>query len=255
MLIVDVMISPPQLAARRLGKRRPAADRRTLRLSDYFAPRLAQAPSAWFSWRQHWPMFANDRLSNSPCAAVGHLALRLAEVRSEESEPDVAGDIAAMRRALMPAGAAARGLAATAVLNHWRQKGLGGRRLAAYAAIEPGNREQLAALIWQVGGVFCGLNLPLTARTDRVWSVPPDALGDAAAPGSWGGHAVAVIGFDHSGLIAVSWGTIQRITWEFWRRYGDEAYAVFPAPLDPEHLHLDGFDFAQLLADVDRITR
>jgi hypothetical protein len=47
-----------------------------------------------------------------------------------------------------------------------------------------------------------------------------------AAPGSWGGHAVAVAGFDAEGLTVVTWGRLQRMDWAFWAKYADEAFCI-----------------------------
>ena len=38
------------------------------------------------------------------------------------------------------------------------------------------------------------------------------------APGSWGGHAVDVVGYDDAGLTVVSWGALLRASWDFWDR-------------------------------------
>src|SRR5438093_1137652 len=69
------------------------------------------------------------------------------------------------------------------------------------------------------------LTLPLSARRQDVWDWTGSLSGDSK-PGSWGGHAVDVVGFDASGLTVVTWGRLQAMTWSFWDRYCDESYAV-----------------------------
>ncbi len=72
------------------------------------------------------------------------------------------------------------------------------------------------------------------------------ALAGAYEPGSWGGHAVVVVGYDASGVTIVTWGALKRITWAGWGAYCDEAYAI----LSPDWKGAEGFDYAQLTFDI-----
>ncbi|MCW2687635.1 MAG: hypothetical protein JWR37_2525, partial [Mycobacterium sp.] len=87
------------------------------------------------------------------------------------------------------------------VLNAWRKTGLGGDRIAAFTAVDPANLDHVRLGVWAFGGVWAGFNLPSSAQAQgsAPWTVFGDDTGHAA-PGSWGGHAVAVAGFDAEGL-------------------------------------------------------
>jgi hypothetical protein len=53
----------------------------------------------------------------------------------------------------------------------------------------------IATAIWLFGGVYIGVELPIAAQTQDVWDVPANP-GAEDEPGSWGGHAVYLVGYD-----------------------------------------------------------
>ena len=103
--------------------------------------------------------------------------------------------------------------------------------------------------------------LPISAQTQQVWSVPPGGPTGDGKPGSWGGHAVPVMGYDSHGLTVITWGAPKVMTWQFWAAYCDEAYAVLSMdflkadpnnPNDP--VSPNGFDLAALQADLKAVV-
>ena len=53
----------------------------------------------------------------------------------------------------------------------------------------------VAAAIWLFGGAYIGVEFPITAQNQDVWDVPAKP-GPKDEPGSWGGHAVYLVGYD-----------------------------------------------------------
>ena len=53
----------------------------------------------------------------------------------------------------------------------------------------------IATAIWLFGGAYIGVELPVTAQKQDVWDVPANP-GPNDEPGSWGGHAVYLVGYD-----------------------------------------------------------
>ena len=53
--------------------------------------------------------------------------------------------------------------------------------------------------------------------------------GVGSAPGSWGGHYVYVCGYTPAGPVCITWGKKQQMTWRWFNKYCDEAYAIFDA--------------------------
>ena len=92
--------------------------------------------------------------------------------------------------------------------------------------------------------------VPPTRRcgTGRAGSTAP------TRPGSWGGHAVDVVGYDEAGLTVVTWGALKRMTWAFWGRYGDEAWCVLSPDFLADGRSPQGFDLEALQRDLALVT-
>ncbi len=144
----------------------------------------------------------------------------------------------------------------TDVLKYWTTTGVGGSKIEAYTTLEPGNNVELRAGIYLMGGVYIGLQMPITANAQTkhngTWSlVPGYQTNPDAKPGSWGGHAIPLIGYNSQSLVTISWGMPINITWGFLNYYADEFYAplssewVSAGNVAPNH-----FDLAQLQADM-----
>lgn len=99
-------------------------------------------------------------------------------------------------------------------------------RATAFVRLAPGDDNELRLAVQWFGCALVGLALPLAAQTQAVWDVAPRPEGE---PGSWGGHAVAIVGYDPGALTGVSWGAVKHMTWRFWRAYASEAWAVLSA--------------------------
>jgi hypothetical protein len=141
------------------------------------------------------------------------------------------------------------------VLNYWRKTGVGGRTIVAYVALEPGNHLHVQDAVFLFGGCYIGLAMPVSAQTQKVWSVPPGGAVGQGAPGSWGGHAVNVVAYDPRGLTCVTWGATKRMTWQFWDAYCDEAYAVLSKDWIEQNGRAPvGFDLPALQADLQQVV-
>jgi hypothetical protein len=241
----------------RLGKEPPKKDARTLQLAKYL-PRGAKLPMPPPRVKRSqlvrsWPMYANDRLGDCTCAAVGHVEQVVsAAAGAPESPPEQA-----VLDLYWATGADDTGRYELDVLNYWRSSGFGpdAEKLIAYAQVNPKKRDLAKLGVQLFGGLYIGVALPLSAQRQRIWAV---VRGPSAAPGSWGGHAVNVVDYDRSGLWIVTWGAVLKMTWGFWDKYVDEAYAlVHPdwfgadgtSPVDASALKLDA-----LMQDLAAVT-
>ena len=66
--------------------------------------------------------------------------------------------------------------------------------------------------------------LPKSAQTQQdEWTV---TSGPDAKPGSWGGHCVNLVDYTSDGPTCVTWGRTMPMTWQFFDKYCDEAYAA-----------------------------
>jgi hypothetical protein len=241
----------------KLGRKAPRRDSRTLQLANYVDHGVLPQVPPKFDWGRavdKWPVMLNDRLGDCTCAAVGHtLQCWSANVGQEVILPD--DEILHLYEAVSgydPAtGANDDGAVELDVLNYWRQTGVAGHKIAAYVALEPGNHDHMRIATFLFGAVYTGIALPQTIQGQEVWSVPPEGLTGAGAPGSLGGHAVPIIGYDAAGLLCVTWGYIQRLTYGFWAAYGEEAYGILsPDWTTGAKRAPNGFDITALQDDL-----
>jgi hypothetical protein len=135
------------------------------------------------------------------------------------------------------------------VLKYWRNKGIAGKKILAYVKIEEKNFNQLKTSGWLFGGVYIGVSLPVEAQNQKIWDVTP-----GETPGSWGGHAVPVVGYNAQGPVVVTWGESKQMTWAAYLAWCDEAYAILSGDwTGPDNLTPNGFDMVQLVSDLKEL--
>jgi hypothetical protein len=247
-----------QIAAQMLGKLPVRTDVRTLSLARYIdADKLPAPPESFDETRrvESWPMYANDRIGDCTTAAAAHMieawtaagrgqALQLTERAVLEAFDHVK---------LTDPLTGEEGAIELDVLRYWRATGIGGHRIGAYARVAAHDPRLVRVAAWLFGGLYIGLQMPLSARDQPVWDWT-GTLSGPARPGSWGGHAVDVVGYDGTGLTVVTGGRLQELTWSFWDRYCDEAYCILSRDFLQDEQAPNGFDLAALEADLALVT-
>lgn len=238
----------------KLGKLAPKVDEKTLKLADYLKPAsLPPAPAAFDATANvpglpPWGMLANDSHGDCTCAAACHMSQLW---KAQAGHPAAYADADALNLYARVNGGGDNGAVELDVLNEWRKQGIDpADKIDAFARINQADLIQVRQGLWLFSGLYIGVALPLTARQQPVWDVAGPLNQPSAAPGSWGGHAVNVIGYDPAGLTIVTWGATKRMTWAFWTSYVDEAWAVLPNVADVPAKTAAGFDFAGLQVDL-----
>ncbi|MGH3002672.1 MAG: hypothetical protein ACRDM1_08450 [Gaiellaceae bacterium] len=242
------------IAAGKLGKLPVRTDVRTLHLARYVDRAELPPPPATLDLTgrvRDWPMYGNDRVGDCTTAAAGHMIEAwTAEGRGRVVEISEASVLRAFDEVKVPDPVTGEdGAVELDVLKLWRKQGIGRHKIGAYAAVSTHDHELTRTGAWLFGGVYIGLAMPVTAQRQEVWDWTGSLVGDAK-PGSWGGHAVDVVGFDDSGLTVVTWGALKRMTWRFWDRYCDEAYCILSSDFLAKGEAPNGFDLATLKADL-----
>lgn len=247
----------------KLGRRPLRPTPRALAFGDYLDPELlASLPEAVDGLAESlaWPLYGNDAIADAPCAAAGHLLQAWAAAGGGERVPSQ-GEIEACywetgepaASSGSPGSAQDNGRTSLAVLAHWVSAGIAGERVLAFARIGRGDADELRAAIALLGGAYLGIALPLSVQAQPVWDLIGDGQSGNARPGSWGGHAVAAVGYDISGLDTfsiVSWGGALRATRRFVEAYVDDAYAVLsPVWLEAHGGAIEGLDVERLRDD------
>ena len=240
----------------KLGKLQKRHDPRTLRFAKYLqAWNLPPIPDVcdWGAKVSAWGMMGNDNAGDCTCAAAGHLIL---EWTANDSKPFMPTDeqiieaYSAITGYNPKTGLNDNGAAELDVLKYWLGKGIAGRKISAFVALQENNAVHLKSACYLFGGAYIGLQLPTTTQGQDVWDVVP-----GMEVGSWGGHAVPIIGYNPVGPVCVTWGAPKQMTWAFYAACCDEAYAV----LGPEWTGVDakapnGFDLELLQSDLKELA-
>jgi hypothetical protein len=246
------------IAARKLGKLPVRTDVRTLALARYVDRTQLPAPPPRLDLTTgvpEWPVYANDRIGDCTTAAAGHMI----EVWSEAATGRA---VEISERAVLDAfdhvkvvdpRTGEEGAVELDVLTYWRSTGIGGHTIGAFARVSVHDSELVRTGAFLFGGLYIGLALPLSAQDQVVWDWT-GSLAGPALPGSWGGHAVDVAGYDANGLTVVTWGHLKRMTWSFWDRYVDESYCILSTDFLNGDRAPNGFDLEGLKADLALIT-
>ncbi len=241
----------------KLGKARPKSDHRTFQLAGLFKAPPPAPPRYDFDLLHPGiptPLFANDVHGDCVIAARAHLTLRFEDI--EQGSPLMISDQDVLREYFKETGGPDSGLNLLDSLNEWRQRGWQvarkGYKIHAFAQIDPLHRPEVEAAVYLLTAAYVGIALPKSAQaqiqTGQPWEV---TNGPGAAPNSWGGHCVIIPGYTPVGPVCVTWGRKQQMTWEFFRTYCDEAYAIVDE-VDSKKGR-PGIDVQKLMEWLDRL--
>jgi hypothetical protein len=222
----------------KLGKLPAKEDIRTLKLASVLAVELPKAPPEWEFDKDNKVtiplyMFGNDRYGDCVMAGRAHQTLRFEYVEQKKvikiSDSDVTGEY------FSETGGADQGLVVLDSLKEWRTKGWKtdagfwgfGRKtytIHAFASINIKKQEEIKIAIYLFNGIGLGIEVYQSTmdQFDRgnFWDVVPNQ-------GKYlGGHYIYIVGYNKVGPICVTWGKKQQMTWAFFDKYTDEAYAV-----------------------------
>lgn len=250
----------------KLGKGAPVKDDRTLQLKRY-TEALGPPPEAvnFLAPVPRWPMFGNDTHNDCVPAAAGHME----QIWSYNSGLDITpteDEIVTLyeNSGYIPGQPSTdNGWEILPMLKNLRSKGLGGRKIVAFAQLETGNWEQLELAIALFGAPCLGFALP-----DGVVPQGPDAPDWTTIPWIWeegwspnqnNGHCVPVGSYrkKDDGYVAhtVSWAAVMVMNRAFYQGCSDEAWVVFTKDwLDADAKSPSGLDTATLLADLAEVT-
>jgi hypothetical protein len=109
-------------------------------------------------------------------------------------------------------------------------------KLAAFVEVDVSNIPAVKNTIQDCGVCYIGFNVPQFMMPPgkpplAVWDVDPK--GDNTIIG---GHAVVLAGYNATGARVLSWGNYYTMTWAFFEKFVDEAYAL----ADPEWVAATG---------------
>ena len=247
----------------KLGRKPNDPSKPRVRLAAHLTG-AAPPPSAHWTDVPSWGMLANDEWGDCTCAGDGHLAELLTFYGQGTETPVSDTQALAAYSAISgfnphagPPGSnpTDRGATVQAALGYLRTTGIAGVKLAAFAEIQPGNMTAIKTACAELGGLSAGVNLPANAQQQFEAGQPWTAEADDG--GIEGGHCIILAGYDPDYLYFVTWGKVQRATYGWWEKYGEEIWAcvstdwISAKGADPEGVNLAslGAEFAELTGE------
>ncbi len=231
----------------KLGFKRSPNDPRTLLYKNY--GQLPLVPSSLMVTRQSkWDLLGNDLYGDCVEADMGHESQIYGQTISLSDVLDAYHGITGFN---INDPASDQGTNWLDALKYWKAIGIGGHRIDGYMGVNPKIYLEMREATYLFGGLHLGLNLPLSAQaqTGKLWQCK---TGPNAKPGSWGGHAVPIIGYSRTRIFVITWGMVQAMTNGFFNTYCDEAWATLSG--DWASRMPNGFNLAQLQADLLQFT-
>jgi hypothetical protein len=195
---------------------------------------------------QLFPMDANDRLGNCVVAAMAHY-ITLANGRIGELQIPPEEDVVKLYRKLSKCGKD-QGLVMLDTMKYWRKHPFYNHEMLGFGQIDLRNHRLVKQCIWLFGGVDLGFQVQNNAIDDFEHNIPW-----TPGPTDGGGHCVLAGAYDPKLVTVLTWGGIQRGTWDWWDMMVDEAYAILP-PEAKEPGFAPGFDYSILEKDLIAVS-
>jgi hypothetical protein len=244
--------SIPAATSFRLGRTARSHDPRVPMLHDLLGGTPPPPVPAQLDYTAGMPanlgVMKNDTLGDCTCAAYYH-ALQVwsfnANMKKIDTEPDV--DVVDLYEQACgynpkqggegPGGNEQKVL--TFLLNTGAPYGPNGtqrHKIAGFVEVAVSNTTGIKSVIDCCGVCYIGFNVPQYIMPPgqaplSVWDVNPHGNNTII-----GGHAVVLAGYNATGIRLISWGGYYTMTWAFFAKFVDEAYAI----IDPEWIESTG---------------
>jgi len=238
-----------------LGRNPVRNDKRTLRFPPYLVKLPPVKPAVdWTPFVKDWPMMRNDTIGDCTCAAAGHL-IQLWTASSADLITPTDTDILAAYSAITGYDPmdpnTDNGANELDVLNYWKREGIAGHKIGAYAKVDHTDRDQTKIAIDMFAGLYIGFLVTKGMMNTVGYEWTLDRVNDGHVIG---GHAVPIVGYDVGGVMMVTWGGLQRMTWEVWDAFVEESYAIISADQIAGRVSPSGYDIDTLKADLAVVT-
>lgn len=97
-------------------------------------------------------------------------------------------------------------------------------KILGFVEVPVSNIPEIKTTVYEFGLAYIGFNVPSNIFDSEnnplpIWKYDPSAQIE-------GGHAVIVVGYDSEYCTVISWGELYKMTWEFFEKQTDEAYAI-----------------------------
>ena len=240
----------------KLGKNAARHDPRTFDYARYRTGTNAAPAQAHWGHGLTFPMLGNNQYGDCVEAGFAHMVQIWGDHAGHPFTPtddETLGAYTAITGFNPSDPNTDKGTDMLTALGYWQSTGLGGQKITAYAKVNPLDQAQVSETIAWFGGAYVGVQLPKSAQ-DQVGSEWTVTTGPDATAGSWGGHCIPLCGYNQDTIWCVTWGALQKMTWEFFTTYCDEAFVM----LSTDWIAASGqspsnLAWGQLMADLSNL--
>ena len=247
----------------KLGKTPARPDAVTFKLSAYLNTAALPTPPATFTKddkivAQPWSMLGNDHWGDCVFAGAAHETM-LWNTEAQHpvtfTDDSVLSDYSAVTGFDPNDPNTDKGTDMQVAASYRRKTGIvdgSGQRhqVAAYLAIKPSDETELKQAVYLFSNAGIGIQFPGSAmdqfRAGKPWTVVAGATIE-------GGHYIPAIGYDHHYVYVVTWGKLQKMSWEFYVKYCDEAICYLSTEMLTGGIAPNGLDVAALQADLAQL--
>ena len=249
------------------GRKRPPADMKCLRLSNYLQSSLPTAPPSVDYTNKAVSalanIYGNDQLGDCVIAGGYHVVGTETGNAGDIFIPtptQITGDYSAIGGYVPGDPNTDNGCDEPTALNYWKTKGFAnGTKALGWIAVDPTNQTECMQALYYFENLFLGLELPdawinpFPSGNGFTWDV-------AGSPDPNNGHCIIGAGYSSNGLIIDTWGLLGTLTWKALAKYcassvGGELYVI----LTPDQLAKsqtiapNGIAWSNLIADFDAL--
>jgi hypothetical protein len=240
----------------KLGRIRPKARPNALRLAPYLKGATPPPPSVDYSVKAMASisqMYLNDQYGDCVIAGKGHA---VGVWTANESGTAIVGtDTEIYNDYETICGRGDNGCDISAVLDYMKATGLtlAGKqyKIDGYVSVDWTNQVEVQTALYIFGTLTIGINLP------NAWAQSPDnGIWDVTNTRIVGGHDVTCVGYNATGVVIATWGSLRTITWAAFtsKQWIDECYAMLsPDWYAADHVAPSGIDVITLTDDLAKL--
>ena len=198
-----------------------------------------------------WGMLGNDQYGDCTFAGIVHSMMSTANVVQEEETFPTTDEV--VKAYLTYTNGQDAGAVEADLLAHWKNTGLFGHNIPAYAPTDHSDFDELKSVITTFGLAYIGIQIPTPAQQQFAEGQPWALTHTPADNQIEGGHCVILVGYDKDYAQCITWGKVQQVTWEWLSSYMQESWAL----ITPEIVEKGAYGnmrLPDLLSDLEKLS-
>jgi hypothetical protein len=254
----------------KLGKLPFVKDDRDLKLADYIDKTvLPTAPKSTDDYKTFvdWLIFLNDQIGCCGISGIYHLLMLWIKQSGNNPEIEDANVLGVYEKisGYNPNDPNSDvGVILRDVLKYWKNEGIPDKngilhKIAAFVKLNIKDHNEIKIAQYLLSGLYIGFNVPAYAMQQfekgQIWDVQTKNAniegGHCVVPTGYG--TIIILKVTKDGVWVITWGKVQFMTWAFWDKYVDEAWAVLDTEFLTNGKSPDGFNLTQLQADLKKL--